>query len=475
MKYPTNKGLILINVLVFAVIAVTVTLALTNWAISILRSTRQLTAREQAFQIAEAGIDYYRWHLAHDGRDFTDGNGDSASGPFTHDFKDKDGNVIGQFALTITEPPTGSTVVTVKSKGTVLEDPLVSRTIQVKLSIPSLAKYSIVANDTMRFGVGTEIFGAVHSNYGIRFDGVAHNLITSSKDTYVDTDVGLGEKFGVYTAVTPADPAPPGIPPTRPDIFAAGRQFPVSVIDFIGMTSDLSGIKTAAQMNGRYFAPSGAQGYHVVLKTNDTFDLYKVTSITPLSVDCMAAGSSEDRFGSWSIQTQTFVQNYPFPSNGAMFFEDNVWVDGKIRTAKLTIAAGRFPDSPTTWKSIIVNQDLLYTTYDGKDVISLIAQGDITTGFSSLDTLRIDAALVAQNGRAGRPHYSTVCGTGHTRTSLTLFGSIVTNARYGFAYTDGTGYITRNLIYDANLFSAPPPNFPVTSDQYVTDSWDEVK
>ena len=52
---------------------------------------------------------------------------------------------------------------------------------------------------------------------------------------------------------------------------------------------------------------------------------------------------------------------------------------------------------------------------------------------------------------------------------------IVTDQRYGFAYTDGTGYQTRNIIYDANLLYSPPPSFPLTSDQYQTISWEEVK
>jgi hypothetical protein len=52
---------------------------------------------------------------------------------------------------------------------------------------------------------------------------------------------------------------------------------------------------------------------------------------------------------------------------------------------------------------------------------------------------------------------------------------IASYARYGFAYTDGTGYNIRNINYDANLLYAPPPSFPLTSDQYEILSWQEVK
>jgi hypothetical protein len=50
---------------------------------------------------------------------------------------------------------------------------------------------------------------------------------------------------------------------------------------------------------------------------------------------------------------------------------------------------------------------------------------------------------------------------------------IATNQRYGFAYTDGTGYLIRNLNYDGSLLYGPPPSFPLTSDQYVTLTWEE--
>jgi hypothetical protein len=52
---------------------------------------------------------------------------------------------------------------------------------------------------------------------------------------------------------------------------------------------------------------------------------------------------------------------------------------------------------------------------------------------------------------------------------------IASKLRYGFAYTDNTGYQNRNLFYDPNLLYSPPPSFPQTSEQYVTLSWEETK
>ncbi|HEY5588594.1 MAG TPA: hypothetical protein VIK86_06530 [Candidatus Paceibacterota bacterium] len=488
MKNIKNKGVILLNVIVFTTVAVALVTFFISWASYSLKTAKSTLYKEQALQIAEAGVDYYRWHLAHSPNDFKDGTG--AAGPYTHVFTDKDGVSIGSFVLTITPPITGSTLVTIKSEGHVDNYPKIKRTIQTKLAIPSFAKFAIVANDFMRFGEGTEVFGPIHSNNGIRFDGVAHNLITSAVSNYDDPDHTGNNEFGIHTHVNTSgggvndtfrpQEAPPTNPiPIRNDVFIAGRQFPVPQSDFTGITNDLSLIKTNAQSGGKYLAPSGAIGYHIVLKTNDTYDLYKVTSLTSASNNCSNSSNSGDAtWGTWSIKSpngESFVANYSNPSNGLIFVEDNVWVDGSINTARVTIAAGKFPDNPSSRKSIFINKDLTYTNYDGQDVVGLIAQDDITVGMVSDDNLRIDAALMANNGRVGRHYYSSQCSPYHSRSLLTLYGMIGSNKRYGFAYTDNTGYDTRTIIYDANLLYGPPPSFPLTSDKYTTISWDEIE
>ncbi|MEK7552740.1 MAG: hypothetical protein AAB505_01370, partial [Patescibacteria group bacterium] len=489
---------------------------------------RLVTEREKAFQIAEAGIEYYRWHLAHAPQDFQDGTG--VPGPYVHEYKDRDGQVIGNFTLTITPPAVGSTVVTVASTGRTVENPSVSRTIEVRLAIPSLARYAFIANSAMRFGYGTEVFGPIHSNEGVRFDGLAHNLVTSSRGDYDDPDHDGNNEFGVHTHLTnpltsivcnnisgftycgfvPAE-GPPTTPlANRTDVFQTGRQFPVPAVDFTGFTNDLadireetlpaSGVCTPDVPNGKLcFPDSGYSGYHVVLRPDNpnTFELYRVNTLMSPPSGCnqpvdQQGNPTQPGWGSWSINTQTRLRQnlttggsyrFPLPANGLIFFEDDVWVDGRVNNARLTIASGKFPESANTNTSITVNRDLLYTNYDGQDVVALIGQNNINVGMNSGTTtagdLRIDAAVVAKNGRVGRYYYrapgsgNNRCSPYHTRSTLSLFGMIATNLRYGFAYTDNTGYVTRNIIYDANLLYGPPPSFPLTSDQYSTISWRE--
>lgn len=467
-----KNGQFSIQFLIFSGIVIVLLSAVVLWVDMNLRLARRDSNQATAFIIAEAGIEYYRWHLAHSPNDYQDGT--AGPGPYPHNYYDKNGELLGQFILDITPPSVGSTIVKIKSTGKTIKDPKIEKIIEVTMGIPSFTKYASVLDADVRFGEGTEVFGPVHSNHGIRFDGLAHNLVTSALASYDDLDHGGPKEFGVHTHVSPGDPLPPNPVPSRPDVFMAGRNFPVPAVDFTGITQTLSDIKTSAKASGFYASSSGAFGYEVVLKTNNTFDFYRVTALVAPPSGCSNV-LNQDGWGTWSIQTTSFLGNYPIPANGLIFIEDNVWVRGQINTARLTIASGRFPDNPTTASSITVNNDLLYTNYNGQDVIALIAQKNVNIGLRSEDDLRIDAALMAQNGRVGRYYYRGQCGPHHRKDTITSYGMIGSAQRYGFAYTDGTGYETRNIIYDSNLYYGPPPRFPLTAEGYETISWKEIK
>lgn len=478
-KFEKGEGFLIVGSLVFGAIAILIISALTLWFGAILKSSKNAFDNERAFQIAEAGIDYYRWHLAHDDDDFKDGK--TTDGPYVHDFLDYAGNKIGEFSLNIVPPQNGNTVVTIESTGTVINNPDVSRTIKVQMAKPSFAKYAFVSHSEMRFGEGTEVFGAIHSNGGIRFDGFANNIVSSALNQYDDPDHSGVLEFGVHTHISPIDPPPPNPVPVREDVFGAGRQFPVPAVNFDGIISNISNMKTLAQTSeGFYKGPSGKSGYEIVLKENNKFELYRVNSLKSPPYGC-SNSNLQDGWGSWTISQREIMGTYDYPSNGIMFFEDNIWVRGKIDKNRLTIVAATFPDQQATRKSITVNDDILYTNYDGKDVIALIAQKNINVGMDSKDILRIDSALIAQNGRVGRYYYrppswfSNYCSPYHNKDTITVNGMIGSRLRYGFAYTDNTGYKFRNIVYDGNLLFGPPPQFPLTTEHYETISFDEVK
>ncbi len=489
MKQKTQKlikkrknGMIIIQTLIFSAVMVVIVGALSGWTATSVKAGRITFNREQALQAAEAGIDYYRWHLAHAPTDYQDGTG--VAGPYIHTLEDKDGNTVGQFSLSITPPNVGSTLVIIKSTGVSLLDPSYTRSITSRVAKPSIAKYAFAGNDAMRFGEGTEVFGPIHVNGGIRFDGLAHNIVTSGATTYNDADHTGNSEIGVHTHVrTPPSSgvndsyqsaeANPNSIPSRPDVFETGRLISQPTIDFLGFTTDLATLKTNAISSGFYRNAAGSsyKGYHIVLKTNDTFDLYKINNWSSLG-NCSSSPSGTP---SWSIGTQTLQGNYSFPSNGIIFIEDHVVVNGTINGARLTITAADLP-TPTNadnYKNIIINNDLSYTAYDGTDSIGLIGQGGVMVGMISEDDLKIDGALIAQNDKVGRYYYSGWGCSYDERSELSLYGMIASHDRYGFAYTDDTGYEIRNITYDANLLYAPPPSFPLTSDQYQILSWQE--
>lgn len=470
-KKTKSKGQIAVELLFLSAVVVALITGFVSLAASLLQISVRNQNKLQAFSIAEAGIEYYRWHLAHAPTDFTDGTG--GSGPYLHDYFDKNGVKIGQFSLSIASPPNGSTIVTITSAGSVVADSSVKKVIKVRMGIPSFAKYAVAANDFMRFGSGTEVYGEIFSNQGVHFDGVAHNLVSSALTTTTDPDTGKLQ-WAIFTTVSPADPQPPTPYSARPTIFMAGRALGSPRIDFTAITQNLANLKASAQSGGYYATSSGAFGYDLSLASSGIFSLYKVTALTSPSWSCTnAAGQSG--WGSWSIRTETLVATGTFPANGIFFAEDNLWVRGQINGARLTIASGKFPDNPSTRTSITLNTNLLYTNYDGTDSIGLISQNNINVGMVSDNTFRVDAALVAQNGRVGRYYYGSGCAPYNIRNTITSYGMIATNQRYGFAYTDGTGYQTRNLIYDANLLYGPPPSFPLTTDSYSLISWQEVQ
>ncbi|KKQ84028.1 MAG: hypothetical protein UT06_C0011G0017 [Candidatus Woesebacteria bacterium GW2011_GWA1_38_8] len=146
-------------------------------------STNRQIMSEKALNIAEAGISYYKWHLAHAPGDYKDGG--SENGPYIHEYKDPQGSIIGYYSLEIIPPQDGSTIVTIRSTGWTSNYPKIKRTIKAEYGIPSLAEYSFLSNASSWYGEGSLVNGRVHSNNGIRMDGTNTSLVTSAQEEYM--------------------------------------------------------------------------------------------------------------------------------------------------------------------------------------------------------------------------------------------------------------------------------------------------
>ena len=89
------------------------------------------TSSQKALQIAEAGIEYYRWHLINDPDDYEDGTG--GPGPYVHEYTDSNGVRVGTYSLDITPPSDSTSIVTIRSTGISDSHPEINKTIKVIL------------------------------------------------------------------------------------------------------------------------------------------------------------------------------------------------------------------------------------------------------------------------------------------------------------------------------------------------------
>jgi hypothetical protein len=533
MQFTIKKrGSVLAYALVIMSIVTMILVSMLGYISSQLRFSFNRVEKEKAFQIAEAGIYYYRWYLAHEtsGKTATEINTFlQTGGPmgFTPSSVAYEG--VGEYQIVVTPPVAGSTIINVESTGWSNKVPDMKRTVRVRFRRPSWSEYAVLANDFMRFGEGTEVYGKIHSNGGIRFDGLSHNVISSLLPTVDDPDHIGAVEFGVHThknlppLTTINDTFRPGeAPPTSPvaaraDVFEAGRQFPVSEVSFNGVLSDLSLMKTEAQKpggatinncttTGCYFDNSD-YGRRIVLNSNGTMTVRRVTNYDKDTYDTKGRVLYQ---GLNDISSQSSSTTYTIPNSGIIFVEDNIWLEGTISNKKITVVAANLGSGSPANIFLGIN-NLLYTNFNGNDVIGVIAQNDVEIVKGSQNYLTIDGAFLAQSGKIGRRYYSckrwqydtcTSWWNGNCliwkdwlqvtpndlsddvqhcddtnpadyRNTITVNGSLATNRRYGFAYTNGTGYDTRNLNFDNNLLYYPPPYFP-TGTEYAIDLWEEL-
>jgi hypothetical protein len=469
-----QQGSIIIFEIVLIFIASLVILPVLGNATAQFRLTRTSVNREQALDIAEAGVNYYQWRLAHFANDFKDGTGaaPTAHPPFPnpcyeHTYTDTDsGKVFGKYCLEITAPPAGSTIVTIKSTGYAAANPSVRRAITARYGIPSLAKYAFLTNADVWIGDTESVSGQMHANGGIRFDGTGNAPIISAKTTYPCTPI-----FGCCPTATKA-----GIWGAAPQSTKNFWQFPQPNVDFSSITSDLATIRTNAISSGIYLAPSAAQGYSLVFKNNGTVDVYKINSLqnNPTGYDTnftLGSGCSVNlgaRNDKLDYSSRTLQGNYAIPANGLIFVEDKVWVEGTVRGRALVAAAKLGSYDPATAPNIMIPNNIVYTAKDGTDVLGLIAQKDVIISYRAPNTLEIDAAMIAQNGVANFFYFA-----GQVKTSLTIYGAVASFGVWTWSWNNpvNAGYTTTSTTYDANLLYGPPPSFPLTSNGYQQISW----
>lgn len=456
----------LVLVLVFSGIFTAILAAAMGAIISQSRLVNQDIALEQALAVAEGGLQYYRWYLAHNPDDVTHGTG--LPGPYIIPYGQPP---IGEFELSIASTTYCGQVasIRVQSTGYTFANPTLRRTVSARYSRPTVADYSFIINSNVWAGNSLDISGPYHSNGGIRMDGTNNSIVTSGQSTWTCTSsFGCGTTQtvdGVFTTTVNSNPA----------LFA----FPSPPINFAGLTVDLAQMRTRAIAAGLYFGPSGNRGYQAVVNANNTITVRRVTNAPETGTF-----SAEDgwHFERNRIVNSSFVGTYPIPADCPLvFFEDKVWLSGTVDRplSVATANVGSYSIDP----SIILEDNITYTSATSSAFLA-VAENNVLIGLMAPNNMTLQGIFIAQNGRFGRNHYVT-SGTYQVpstldpqvqRNSLTMVGTVVSNGRVGTQWvnTSGTyisGFANRTNSYDRNLVDNPPPLVPRTSDVYELSDW----
>ncbi len=462
-----TAGYLLILVLVFGGVFLTLTTSFVGYIITQGKVIDQRVQLQRAADIAEAGLNYYRWYLAHYPNDLTGS---------THQYYAPEiDDPIGEFTLTVTGSSFCGEVASIEvtSTGYTYDDPSITRTFTARYDRPTVAEYSFIINANVWAGPTRVIIGPYHTNGGVRMDGRNDSVVTSGQSTWSCTATfgctPTVTRNGVFTTTTNANPA----------LF----NFPAAPINFTGLSVDLSTMQDKAQNSGGTFiGPSGAFGYRVTFNNNNTITVRRVTNTTSYWGYSNEGGQALERHvisNTAAPTTYTISASCPL-----IFVQDKVWLDGVV-SGKVTIAAADV-SSATINPSIILNGNITYSSPATSGLLA-IAEQDVLIGLSVPTNMTANGIYVAQNGRFGRNHYVNTgtyalpgaLATNRLRDSLNMNGTIVSNGRVGTQWTSGgvpiSGFLVSNNTYDRNLVASPPPLIPKTSDVYRMTDWREVR
>jgi len=458
--------------LVFGTIILMVLGALSSFVLTENRAQSIGTEKSKGLTLAEGGLEYYRWFLAHNPGDLTNGTG--LPGPYEFDYKDPEGDVTGKISLDIAGNISCGVVtsIDIDATGTPL-DADTSSTIRARYSQPTVAQYSYVLNSTVWAGADRIINGPYHSNGGIRMDGTANAPVTSSLTSWLCTP-----SFGCNPSVTSTG------------VWGLGANqylwsYPKPQVDFGAIASDFSVLKTAAQSVGRYYprfssgvdpaSQSFNRGYRLIFNPTGTVTVRRVSATTVLGGVVPVDGSSSTIQDFSLINTEAFFQTYTIPANcGLIFVEDNVWVEGTI-VGKVTLVAANVVNVGIA-PSVVLRNNIVYA--NANSGLTLFSERNIIVAPNAPNNMTLNGIFIAQGGAFGRNLYACP-GPYEPKGTLTIRGTTVSNLRtgtkwrFGCGATDG-GYQVRIDAYDRPLSTNPPPFTPVTSPEFEFVDWREI-
>ncbi len=471
-----QRGYLIITLLVFGSVFFILLSAFLTSIIVQLNVARDNYHAEKALHIAEAGLEYYKWFLAHFPGEIQHNTG--GPGPYVREFRDPEGDVVGEYSLDITGTEFCGEVgrIDITSTGRVHAGGP-PRTVYGRYARPSIAEYSFIINSNVWAGFNLDITGPYHSNGFIRMSGTNFSIVTSQQDDWVCNNASLNcsgaDDDG--TIVSEGD--------TIGGIFGEGPNrhlwtYPTTGINFGNLLLNLSDMEARAADSGILIPPDPtAAGYRVTFNGDDTVTVEPVTATVSHNEYSSEVGDTYTANN--IIGTVGAATTYTLPSDcPVIFIQDKVWLRGEV-DQRVTLAAAH-PTATSSVPSIIIQDNITYS--DDQAGFLALAEGDVLLGVDVPNDLTINGIFVAQTGKFGRNHYETLpsgYGTYRFRDNLTVNGTIVSNGRVGTQWVSGdtpiSGFLNRVSAYDRNLVDDPPPLTPRTSTTYRFIEWREIR
>lgn len=462
--------------------------------------------KENSFHVAESGIYFYRWYLAHaiagiyqdDIAAFWAGSPLGVGSTYVKDYIDSSNEKIGEVEIDVTFPTAGDyNIINITSTGSMLGKPDITRTVKATLRRSIWSDFAVISDGIVCFDKYWTINGKVMGNSGVHFDGVGNNIVMAGVPSYTDDNsrhTTYAGKDGVWTSwAYDAGHACYYNTEKSSCVFNAGTKYPATRKDFTGVSAYMQTIRTQAQKpgvatlnncttTGCYF-DNTAEGRRIILKTNGTFDMCPVNEyytnngnnhhypknykkIPPASGTCPNCDGS-------------CKANFNIPTSGVIFVENNIWLEGTISGKRVTIAAASISDPAAADANIFIMNNVKYTNYNGNDGLGILAEGNIEILKNTPNNLEIDGAILAQNGAVTKPEYNPECcghGCVDNKNYIKVFGCVITKGGLDITPHKATCpdlELDRTITYDNNLYLYPPPYFPADSIYYV-DNWEEI-
>lgn len=454
--------------IVFGAIFITLIGALSSYVLVENHLQTLKYSQSEGFTIAEAGVEYYKWFLAHFPNNTTNGTG--GAGPYSIAYNDPEGGTTGTISLTINGNTScgQTTSIDITSVGTPSDNAQASKTVYARYAQPSVGTYSYILNDSVWAGADRVIQGPYHSNGGVRMDGTANSPVSSSLSTWSCTS-----SFGCSPTAT------------KNGVFGTGTnsnlwEYPTPQVDFSAISANFTSLKTTATASGKYWSygtiGSELNGVHLIFNADGTVTVKRVTKVTRPTVDAFVDGTNSTTTDNSIINTETTIGTYALPANcGLIFVENRAWIEGTI-TKKVTVVVADVTNASGS-ADVVLPNNITYSAYDGTAGLTVIGQDDVLVAPNAPSNTTLNGIFIAQGGAFGRNLYDCP-GTYEPKGTLTILGTTVSNKRTGTKWINGcggsdAGYQTRVDSFDRYMASNPPPFTPAVASDYQLMDWHE--